>query len=71
MNGWWLGSGLGILYLVLLATLGWYTWSKGHKGWFFVGLIFPPCWLVGALLKPERGSSYERQQREHWSQHGD
>jgi hypothetical protein len=70
VNGWLLASGLGVFYLVLLITLGWYTWNKGHKGWFVAGFFLPLCWLVGALLKAEQGSPYAEQQRERWNRQG-
>jgi hypothetical protein len=42
---------LGALYLTLFVLLGLATLRKGHYFLFFVGIIFPVLWIVGALLK--------------------
>ena len=44
--------GGGILYLVLLVTLGVVTLRKGHIVLFIVGIILPFLWLVGAIMPP-------------------
>ena len=49
---------LGIIYFVLLITLGIISIRKGHWVMFIVGLFIPLFWLIGALL-PSR----ERLQR--------
>jgi hypothetical protein len=51
-NMWWaLGIG-GIVYLILVFTLGWSTLWNGH-GWMFVfGIFFPVLWLFGAFMRP-------------------
>jgi hypothetical protein len=41
---------LGVLYFVILLTLGLATLRKGHLFLFFIGIIFPVLWLVGALI---------------------
>jgi hypothetical protein len=46
---WW---GLGILYVVLLVTLGLWTLKKGHWVMFIIGIAFPLFWLIGALIPP-------------------
>jgi hypothetical protein len=46
------GFGLGILYLVLLVTLGILCLRKGHWVMFIVGLFFPLFWLIGAIIPP-------------------
>ena len=51
-TGAWVG--LGILYLVLLVTLGITSLRKGHWVWFILGIFIPVCWLIGALLPPTR-----------------
>lgn len=51
MNGWYIG--LGILYLVLIATLAVMTFRKGHWILGLIGFIFPILWLIGAVL-PDR-----------------
>jgi hypothetical protein len=48
MNGWFWG--LGILYLVLVATLAVMTFRKGHWVLGLIGFIFPILWLIGAVL---------------------
>jgi hypothetical protein len=51
--------GLGVLYVVLLITLGIFTIRKGHWVMFIIGIFFPLFWLIGALLPPTR-ARYER-----------
>jgi ATP/ADP translocase len=43
---------LGILYFIVLVTLGVSTLSKGHYLLFAVGIFLPFFWLIGALLGP-------------------
>jgi hypothetical protein len=43
---------LAVLYLTLLFSLGFATLRKGHTALFFVGIIFPVLWIVGALMGP-------------------
>jgi hypothetical protein len=43
---------LGILYLVLLVTLGVTTLRKGHFILFIIGFFFPVLWLVGGVIGP-------------------
>ena len=38
--------------MVLWILLGLATLRKGHYFLFFVGIIFPVLWVVGALLGP-------------------
>ena len=45
----WITSG-GIIYLVLLVTLGILSIRKGHWVMFIVGLFLPIFWLIGALM---------------------
>ena len=40
----------GILYLVLLVTLGVISLRKGHWVMFIIGIFIPLFWLIGALL---------------------
>jgi hypothetical protein len=44
--------GGGVLYIVLLITLGVLCLRKGHWVMFIVGLVFPLFWLIGALIPP-------------------
>ena len=50
--GWFIGG--GILYIVLLITLGILSIRKGHWVMFLIGLIFPLFWLIGAIMPPVR-----------------
>jgi len=47
---------LGALYLTLFVFLGMATLRKGHYFLFFVGIIFPVLWIVGALLGPTQSA---------------
>ncbi len=52
---WWgigIGIGAGILYVVLLFTLGLMTLRKGHWVMFIVGIFIPLFWLIGAVIPP-------------------
>ena len=44
----------GIVYFVLLVTLGIITIRKGHWVMFIIGIFFPLFWLIGAILPPVR-----------------
>ena len=48
----WIGG--GILYLILLITLGVLTARKGHWVLFVIGIFLPFLWLVGAVIPPVR-----------------
>jgi hypothetical protein len=48
--------GGGIIYIVLLVTLGVLTIRKGHWVMFIVGIFFPLLWLIGAILPPVAGA---------------
>lgn len=41
---------LGIIYFVLLITLGVISIRKGHWVMFILGIFLPLFWLIGALL---------------------
>ena len=43
---------LVVLYIALLISLGMSTFRKGHYVLFWVGLVFPVLWIVGALMSP-------------------
>ena len=49
-----LGIGFGLLYFILLVTLGIMSIRKGHWVMFIIGIIFPLFWLIGALLPPRQ-----------------
>lgn len=44
----------GIIYFVLLVTLGILSIRKGHWVMFLVGLVLPIFWLIGALMPRSR-----------------
>jgi len=49
---WW-GIGLGgLLYFVLLVTLGVMTLRNGHGWMFFFGIFLPILCIVGAIMRP-------------------
>ena len=43
---------LAIVYLVLFVTLALATLRKGHYLLFWVGIIFPVLWIIGAIMRP-------------------
>ena len=43
---------LGVLYILLLFTLGITALRKGHWVMFILGFFLPLFWLIGALLGP-------------------
>ncbi|HUK97955.1 MAG TPA: hypothetical protein VLV46_09880 [Gaiellaceae bacterium] len=50
---WWgIGIGGGLLYFLLLLTLGIMTLRKGHWVMFIFGIVFPLLWLIGAVIPP-------------------
>ena len=40
----------GILYFILLVTLGIITLRKGHWVMFIIGIFLPLFWIIGALI---------------------
>jgi hypothetical protein len=40
----------GVIYLVLLITLGVMSLRKGHWVMFIIGLFIPLFWLIGAIM---------------------
>jgi hypothetical protein len=49
--------GGGILYLILLLTLGFIGLRKGHWVMFIIGFFIPLFWLIGAVLGPTAAAS--------------
>ena len=49
--------GLGILYVVLLVTLGVTALRKGHWVMFILGIFLPVFWLIGALIGPTEAAN--------------
>jgi hypothetical protein len=48
------GAGVlfGVIYIVLLITLGIISIRKGHWIMFIIGIFIPLFWIIGALLPP-------------------
>jgi hypothetical protein len=40
----------GVIYVVLLITLGIMSLRKGHWVMFIIGLFIPLFWLIGAVI---------------------
>jgi hypothetical protein len=40
----------GILYFILLVTLGIITIRKGHWVMFIIGIFIPLFWIIGAIM---------------------
>jgi hypothetical protein len=47
---------LGVIYVVLLITLGITAIRKGHWIMFIVGIFIPLFWIIGALMPPTRSA---------------
>ena len=47
----------GILYLILMFTLGVMSLRNGHWVMFIIGFFLPFFWLIGALM-PSRRLAY-------------
>ena len=43
---------LAALYIACFIILGLTTLRKGHFFLFWVGIIFPVLWIIGALMAP-------------------
>ena len=50
---WYWTGGLGLLYFVLMITLGIITIRKGHWVLFIIGIFIPLLWIIGALIPPK------------------
>ena len=48
------GVGYGILWLVLVITLGVLCLRKGHWVMFIIGIFIPLFWVIGAVIPPVR-----------------
>jgi ABC-type multidrug transport system permease subunit len=44
----------GLIYVLLLVTLGILSLRKGHWVMFIIGIFIPLFWLIGALLPRAR-----------------
>ena len=56
---WMLMSTLGVIYIVCLFTVCSLTFRKGHTALGIIGIFLPFLWLIGAVLPPRAGSSYQ------------
>ena len=45
---------LGVIYVVLLITLGVLSLRKGHWVMFIIGIFIPLLWLIGAVIPAKR-----------------
>ena len=43
---------LAVIYIMLFITLALTTWRKGHYLLFWVGIILPFLWIIGAVIAP-------------------
>jgi len=59
---WILSTTFIVLYIVMIFTVCFLTFQKGHIVLGVVGIFFPFLWLIGAILPAKRGSRYEVQQ---------
>ena len=48
----------GIIYFILIVTLGVMSLRKGHWVMFIIGIFLPFFWLIGALM-PSRRLAYQ------------
>ncbi len=54
---WWIIGG-GIIYLILVFTLGVMSIRKGHLVMFIIGIFLPFFWLIDTLM-PSRRIAYQ------------
>ena len=47
-----LAVALGVLWVILLITLGIASIRKGHWIFFLIGIPIPVFWVIGALMPP-------------------
>jgi hypothetical protein len=47
----WVFGG-GLIYLVLIVTLGTLTVRNGHWVLFVLGIFLPLLWVIGAVMRP-------------------
>ena len=43
---------LAVLYITCFILLGLATFRKGHYAMFWLGIVFPVLWVIGALMAP-------------------
>lgn len=59
---WILSATFFMLYFLMIFTVCFLTFQKGHWVLGIVGIFLPILWLIGAILPAKRGSRYEVQQ---------
>jgi hypothetical protein len=47
-----IGFLIAVLWITLFIVLGLSTLAKGHYVLFWVGILFPVLWIIGAFLQP-------------------
>ena len=52
--------GFGLLYIVLLVTLGIFSLRKGHWVMFVIGIFLPLFWAIGAVIPPTEAARRSR-----------
>ena len=45
----------GVLYFILLVTLGIISIRQGHWVMFIIGIFIPLFWIIGALMPAKEG----------------
>lgn len=50
----------GVLYFILLVTLGIMSIRKGHWVMFIIGIFIPLFWIIGALMPPTESAARAR-----------
>ena len=72
MDGSWLEWSLGVLffsfYIMCIFTVCMITFQKGRWVLGILGIFMPLLWLIGAILPPRRGSSYDVAQQSYYRQ---
>ncbi len=52
---WWaVGGFLALIWITMLIFFGIETIRKGHWILFFIGIVLPVLWVIGALSSPTR-----------------
>jgi hypothetical protein len=59
---WILSTTFIVLYFVMIFTVCFLTFQKGHIVLGIIGIFLPILWLIGAVLPAKPGSRYEIQQ---------
>jgi hypothetical protein len=72
MDGSWLEWTLGVLffsfYILCIFTVCMITFQKGRWVLGILGIFMPFLWLIGAILPPRRGSTYDIAQQTYYRQ---